>query len=99
MLVIGDIELRLFAHIALCPQLLALASEVILDNGVCSAQDMPRAAVVLLKADNAAALVLILEREDIFYCRAAELINALIVVADDADIAPALGELGREHVL
>ena len=51
---------------------------------------MPRAAVILLKAYHAAALVLILEGKDIFYRRAAEFINTLVVITDNADISPAL---------
>ena len=92
-LVIGNIKLGLFAHIALCPQLLALTAEVILDNGVCRAEDMSRAAVVLLKADDAAALVLVLERKYVLDRCAAEFVNALVIIADDAYIAPALGKL------
>ena len=92
-LVIGNIKLWLFAHIALCPQLLAFTAEVVLDNGVCSAEDMPRAAIVLLKADDAASLILVLERKYVLDRCAAEFVNALVIIADNAYIAPALCKL------
>ena len=92
-LVIGNIKLGLFTHVTLCPQLLALTAEVVFDNGVCRAEDMSRAAVVLLKADDAAALVLVLERKYVLDRCAAEFVNALVIIADDTDIAPALGKL------
>ena len=98
-LVIGNIKLGLFAHVTLCPQLLALTAEVVFDNGVCRAEDMSRAAVVLLKADDAAALIFVLERKYVLDRCAAELVNALVIIADDAYIAPALCKLGCKHVL
>ena len=93
MLVIGNIKFDSLAGVTICPELLALSADIVANDGVCSLEDMRRAAVVLLKTDDAAALVLILEREDIFDSCATEFIDALVIVADNADIAPAACQL------
>ena len=93
MLVIGDIKLDGFAGIAVCPKLLALSADIVSDDGVCGLKDMRRAAVVLLKADDTAVLVLVLKREDILYRCTTEFIDTLVIIADNADIAPAACKL------
>ena len=98
-LIVGDVKLYLVAVVLIRPQLLALAPLIVADNGVGSIQYVAGAAVILLKADGAALLILALERENILYRRAAEFIDALVIVADDADIAEAAREQRREQVL
>ena len=93
MLVIGNIKLDGLAGIAVCPELLALSADIVSDDGVCGLKDMRCAAVVLLKADDTAALVLVLEREYVLYRCATEFVDTLVIVADDADIAPAACKL------
>ena len=86
MLVIRGEELHKVTVAAVSPEIFALALLVMADDGVCRAEDMACAAVVLLKADGAAVLVLALKAEDVLDRRAAEFIYALVVIADDADI-------------
>ena len=62
-------------------------------------QDAAGAAVVLLEADGARVFVLLFEIEDVLDRRAAELVDALVIVPDDADVAPAIGKQGRELIL
>ena len=97
--IVGDIELDKLAVTGVCPQLLALAPLIVADNGVRRVKDMACTAVVLLKADSAAAFKLAFKGENVFYGRAAELIYALIVITYNAYISPAPGEEGGEHIL
>ena len=60
---------------------------------------MAGTAVVLLEAYGAAALVLLFKAQYVFDRRAAELVDALVVVAHDADVPPALRQHRGEHVL
>ena len=99
MLIVGDVKLYLVAIVLIRPQLLALAPLIVADNGVRGVENVACAAVILLKADSAALLILALERENILYRRAAEFIDALVIVADDADIAETARKKRREQVL
>ena len=99
MLVICGEEFNKVAVAAVSPEVFALALLVMADDGVCRAEDMACAAVVLLKADGAAVLMLALKAEDVLDRRAAEFIYALVVIADDADIPPAAGQQLREPEL
>ena len=91
-LVVGDVKLYLVAVVLICPQLLALTPLIVADNGVRGVENVACLAIILLKTDGAALLILALERENILYRRAAELIDALVIIADNADIAEATRE-------
>ena len=78
------------------PQVLALTPAVVGNDGVGRVQDRLRGAVVLLQPDDLRALVLLLEREDIFDRRTAEFVDGLVVVADNADVLISAREQRRE---
>ena len=99
MLVIGNVELNGLSPVAVCPKLLALAPGIVADDGVCRVEYARGAAVVLLKADDAAVFVFILKGQYVLYRCAAEFIDALVVIAHNADIAPAARELRCKQVL
>ena len=88
-----------FAPVLVGPELLALALSVVGDDGVGRVQDVGGASVVLLKADDPAALVLAFKAQDIFNGGAAEFIDALVIVAHHADIAPAPRQKRGQAVL
>ena len=88
-LVVGEVVEQQLSPVLVRPELLALAPAVVGDDGVCRVQNVGGAAVVLLEPDHPAVFILILKAEDVFNRRAAEFIDALVVVADHADIAPA----------
>ena len=98
-LICGAVERERVTGFGLRPERFALAAGVVGDNVVGSVEDAAGAAVVLLEADGAGILVLLFKVENVLDRRAAELINALVIVADDTDIAPAVGQQGRELVL
>ena len=98
-LVVGKVVEQQVSPVLVCPELLALALAVVGDDGVGRVQNVGGTAVVLLKPDHPAVFVLILKAEDVFDRRAAEFIDALVVVADHADVAPAPREQRRELVL
>ena len=60
---------------------------------------MAGAAVILLQADGARTFVLLLKIEDVFDRRAPEFVDALVIVSDDADVAPAVRQQRSELVL
>ena len=97
------IERRLDGHdltaAVLRPEGLALSAGVVADNGVRRVQNVLRGAVVLLKADRPRPVILLLEVQDILDIRAAEAVDALVVVADDADVAVAPREQPRQQIL
>ena len=61
---------------------------VVSDDGVGRVQDGLGRAVILLQADEAGIGELLLKIQDIFDRRAAEAVNALVIVADHANILP-----------
>ncbi len=85
-LICGAVERERVTGIGLCPERFALAAGVVGDDVVGGIQDAAGAAVVLLEADGAGILVLLFKVENVLDRRAAELINALVIVADDADV-------------
>ena len=68
------------------PQRLALALGVVFDDGVGRVQNGLGAAVVLLQADDLGVAVLVFKIQDVLDGGAAELVDALVVVADHADV-------------
>ena len=85
-LVRGAVERERVAGFGLRPERFALAAGVVGDNVVGSVEDAAGAAVVLLEADGAGILVLLFKVEDVLDRRTAELVDALVIVADDADV-------------
>ena len=98
-LVRGAVERERVTGFGLCPERFALAAGVVGDDVIGGIKDAAGAAVVLLEADGARVLVLLFKIEDVLDRRAAELVDALVIVPDDADVAPAVRQQGRELIL
>ena len=98
-LVRGAVERERVTSFGLRPERFALSAGVVGDDVVGRVQNAAGAAVVLLEADGARVLVLLFKIEDVLDRRAAELVDALVIIADDADVAPAIGKQGRELIL
>ena len=81
------------------PQGLPFSAGVVFDDRVRRIQNVLRGAVVLLQTDRARTGVFLFKIEDIRDIRAAEPVNALVVVADDADVALLTDELLHEKIL
>ena len=99
LLVLGGVDLHLVALAVLGPEGLALALGVVLDDTVGGIQDIRRGAVILLKSDGPGAFIDALEVEDVLNGRAAEAVDALVVVAHDADVLFRAGEQAHEPEL
>ena len=69
------------------PELLALAAAVVFDDRIGQAEDVPVGAVVLLQLDHTRVRKVVLELQDVPDVRAAPLVDALVVVPDDAQVA------------
>ena len=85
-LVVGDVADDLLALARVGPQVLGLASLVARDDRVGRGQDRLGGAVVLLQQDRARVGVVLLEREDVADRRAAEGVDRLVGVTDDAQL-------------
>ena len=92
LLVRGCIVVDLFAIPALGPEGLALAAHIVFDNAVGGVQNIRGGAIVLLKPDRFGATEHLLKIQDIFDRSAAEFIDGLVVIADNADIVGAACE-------
>ena len=88
-----------FALGVLRPEGLALALGIILDNVVRRVEDGSGTAVILLQTDDDRALELVLKGEDVLDGRAAEAVDALVVVADHAEVAVPAGKQADQAVL
>ena len=89
LLVRGRVVVDLFAVPALGPEGLALAAHIVFDNAVGGVQNIRGGAIVLLKPDRFGAAEHLLKIQDIFDRSAAEFIDGLVVIADNADIVGA----------
>ena len=98
-LVLGDIELNFRALSVIRPEIFALSLFVVRNNGVGGIKYRLSRAVVLLEADNLCVLILLFKAQDVFDGSAAEAIDALIVIADDAYILVPRREKCSEHIL
>ena len=98
-LVLSDIELYLCALSVVCPEIFALSLLIVRNNGVGGVKYRLSRAVILLKANDLCVFILLFKAQDIFYSRAAEAVDALVVIADDADILMPRREQRREHIL
>ena len=99
LLTVRAVQLDLRAGAVVGPELLALASDVVADDLVRGIQNVAGRAVVLLQTDGFRVLELLFEFKDIRDGRAAELVNALIVIADDADVLIVPGEQAGQYIL
>ena len=84
---VGELaQLDLLPRAVLGPEVFALAGHVVADDLVGGVEDVLGGAVVLLEPDDGRAGELLLKAQDVLDGRAAELIDALVVVADDAEV-------------
>ncbi len=92
-------DLDLLAQIAVGAERLAEAPFVVGDQARGRAEDMAGRAVVALEPDDLGAGEVGLESEDVVDLRAPPAIDRLVVVADAANIAVALGEQAEPQIL
>ena len=72
---------------------------VVADHAVRGAQDARRRTVVLLEPDDLGLRVVVLEVQDVADVRAAELVDRLVRIADDADVLVTADEATHQVVL
>ena len=99
LLVEHGLDGHLFAAARVGPERLALAPDVVLNDGVRRVKNILRGTVVLLETDRARTLVFLFKIQDVGDVRAAEAIDALVVVADHADVAMAVRKQPHQLVL
>ena len=87
------------AALAIGPEPLLLAVAVLLDDRRGGVEDHLRRAVVLLEPDDLRVGEVGLEVEDVAQVRAAPLVDRLVGIADDAQVAVDLGEPPDQQVL
>ena len=93
LLVVGEgVQRDLRAVALLRPELLAAAADVVLDDGVGGVEDGVGGAVVLLQLDDLGLREMLLHVEQVGYLRAAPAVDALVVIADDAQVAMLAGQ-------
>ena len=78
------------------PERFAHPPVVLCNHGVRRVQNVLRGAVVLLQTDDRCIRVRLVERQDVLNRRAAEAVDALVVVADHHQIPPSLGKHPRQ---
>ena len=98
-LIHGGVKGKLVPLPRLRPQLLALSSLVVADHGVGRLQNMFGGAVVLLQADDPAALVLFFKGEDVLNGGSPEAVDGLVVVPHHAEVLIASGQGGGQQIL
>ena len=81
------------------PQGLAVAARVVRDDAVRGLEDRVRGSVVRLEPDDDGAREVVLEAEDLLDVRAAPAVDALVVVAHDAQVAVSVGDAAHDLVL
>ena len=89
----------LVAHLAVGMQRLAEPALVMGDQAGGGGEDMAGGAVVALQPDDPGAGKIALEAQDVADLRPAPAIDRLVVVADAAEIAPALGQQAQPEIL
>ena len=92
LLVLRRVDLHLVALTVLRPEGLALALGVVLDDAVGGVEDIGGRAVVLLQTNGLCAGIDALKVEDVLDGGTAEPVDALVIVADDADVLFRPGE-------
>ena len=74
------------------PELFAAAAGVVFDDGVGGVQNRVRGAIILLELDDFDLGKMLFQVEQVGDFRAAPAVNALVIIADDAEIAMLLGQ-------
>lgn len=92
LLILGGIHLHLIALTVVRPQGLALALGVVLDDAVGCVEDIGGGAVVLLQSDGLGAGIEFFKVENVLNGSATEAVDALVVIAHNADVALRPGE-------
>ena len=93
LLVVGKgVQRDLRAVALLGPELLAATADVVLDDRVGRVEDGVGGAVVLLELDDLGLREMLLHVEQVGDLRAAPAVDALVVIADDAEVAMLAGE-------
>ena len=87
------------AALAVGPEVLVLAVAVLADDGRRGVEDDLRRAVVALELDDRRFGEVVLEVEDVAEVGAAPLVDRLVRIADDAQVAMDLGEAADQQVL
>ena len=98
-LVVGVVADDRVARALVGPQLLGLAGDVVGDDGVGGVEDGLRRPVVLLEQHHRRVGEGVLELDDVAHVGAAEGVDRLVLVADDADVAVVGGEQQHQVVL
>ena len=98
-LVHGGVQGQLVPVPGLGPQLLALAALVVADDGVGRLQNVPGGAIVLLQADDPAALILLLEGQNILNGGPTEAIDRLVIVTHHAEVFVAPRQKRGQEIL
>ncbi len=93
-LVVGDVADDRRAVAGVGPEVLGLAARVPRHHRVRRGQDVLRGAVVLLEQDHRRVRVVLLELDDVPDRRAAERVDGLVRVADNAQLGRALTRIG-----
>ena len=99
LLIRGGVVLDFLAVAALRPEGLALAPRVILDDAVGGVQNICGGAIVLFQPDRLRARKDLLEVQNIFNRGATELVDRLVVVANDADVVRAASQQAHQMEL
>ena len=81
------------------PQLLALAADVVADNFVCGIENVAGRAVILLQTDGFRVLELLFKLQNVRDGCTAELVDTLVVIADNADVLVIACQQAGEHIL
>ena len=89
------VNYHLFALAEVCPKVLALSALIVADEHICGSKYVLRRAVILLQADNigiGVAIESLFKRKYIFDGSSAEFVDALVVIADNAEVIVARRE-------
>ena len=87
------------AGAVLRPQRFAFSLGVMRNDGVRSVQNILRRAIILLQTNDRRILKRIFKAQNVFDRRTAEFVDALVVVADHAEVAAFFGQHAHKCVL
>jgi len=88
-----------FTHTGVAPEFLGTPAGVPFDDGVGGGEDVAGATVILLELEDAGAGEMAFELEDIGDLGTSPTVDALVVVADGANVAAVAGEEGHQFEL